>query len=1033
MQLPCGKEELLSFDFDRQVEIVCNAFEDDWIKGLSPDARKYAKLVAPQLQRRLLRELILIERDSFRELGAFVQSAPISDSGQDKAETLKASDSQTSVPESEPAVGIQEQQPSHFDRFAITKLLGRGSHGVVYEAEDVAIRRRVALKLSYTTSSGQSSHRAFANEAANASRIAHASIVKILEVGEFRGTHFMVSELIDGENLGSYASTHQLAYVDSASIMADVAAGVEVAHRCGVIHRDLKPANIMLEFVDKENATVRPCPVPASYSPATCRVRILDFGIAKMLDRQTQRTRDGDVVGTPNYMSPEQASGNSSKVDPRSDVFSLGVMLFELLSGRLPFEGPDLVVVSGIRDLKSPSVRSFRPNIPIALEQIVQKCLERNPSNRYASAALLEQDLRGWIAGRKPSAFRDRQRRQLARVSLLVASACALIGIAVLVLGRDWKSNLDKQRFANLGPSSISQNRSGDARDASRAVQPNHLSHLTLWLKQGSPRSLVAWIESQRGDTGAMFGQLDAKRFEQAWDPSQLGRFELARFCISEEHTLGAEDSKRLSRTILDSIQPSEDASWSFIIGQLPSLLIRDLESLLEMDIGSRKRKSLFEALLAGLESRRDLDGLVRILRISRTEELLSVVPSVIRCSKNSESDFKSWIASELDSLDSEVVDGLRKDGVAPWRAKLGLVAGGLEDWTQVDRIISFSTDPRSRSYFIHWFSQSDLPIEPLLRQFCKFKDEWRASAAIACLETIPNQLLTDESLGEYKQLLLELYRNHPSFSVHRAARKLLIAWGYQELVDLADESGDFREIRTDRNWYCNRQGTQMNIIRGPLEFWFGKTGNEMNPGVNHRIEHSFAIADNVVSPSQFAEFASVGLAKRKADAEMKLSWFDAVDYCDWLNRKEGIEDRVSIECLDPDAIQYTETVHGYRLPSIWEWQCLFRAGTKTSFGIGESGDEYASGVFRLEPIQFGTSSARVFEHVRTLTPELTSTTRLIAGSPQNRKSIEVNDLINLMGGCSAYTQSFMLHNEYTIAPVGRAHAYAIRLTRTLP
>ncbi len=938
ISLPTNPEELSTLDVERQMDIVLDAFESDWKKGLSPNVLEYSKLVEPRFQKRLLSDLILTERECVNFLGEPSVSSKYSGS-----ETLEGKSSETKDAGVGKSSEVKNDLPSHFDRFAITKLLGRGSHGVVYEAEDVKIRRRVAIKLAYS-SHGQSTTRAFASEAANASRIDHPSIVRILEVGEYRNTNYMVSELIEGQCLTEFAAARRLDDVACAQIVADIAAGVDAAHRFGIIHRDLKPSNIMIEFVGNEEGVGDPECI-TSFSHDSCRVRILDFGVAKMLDRLTRSTIDGDIIGTPHYMSPEQAAGNSANVDQRSDIFSIGVVLFELLCGKLPFDGPESAVVAGIRDLKVPRIRSIRTNIPTSLEHIVHQCLERNPAHRYQSAAALETDLRTWVAGKKPIAASRRQFRQLAKCSASLLLIGTLIVIAVLTNGFGLFEKSNGQPFASLP--NVPSVESVDSSILRSSLQSN--KQLVSWINDGLPQSLVTWIGAVERDSATMLAELETIRFEQDLNARERWRLGLARFCLSDGSGIESEDFNKLAKELVNNLSPAQEEHWSKLIGRMPGQFVKELESQLAYDLNAQQRAGLFGVLTRKSESSRDTDGLARLLKFAQTDEMSQIVPAVVRCPKDSNPDFLQWLRSEFDGTGPKTPDSLGTDELARWRAKLALIAYGLDQWYQVDRVLSFTADPSSRNYFIFWFNSCAFSIDPLLDRFRDYKDDWRATAVIGCLASIPRHTIAENRQREHIEFLIDAYKNHPSAGVHGLARDLLIHRKRLEAVQSADALNEFREIRDSRNWYVNSFGVQMNIVRGPVDFWLGAPENSQIPGKLDRIEQSFAVAETLVSQKQYAEFDPSMFPDPSDSPALDHTWFDAVKYCDWLNSKAGIEDRSSITSKSETNFPFTQSEFGYRLPSESEWECYFRAGTKTTYCFGEKNSEYAKDLFSSE------------------------------------------------------------------------------------
>ncbi len=253
-------------------------------------------------------------------------------------------------------------------QYRVLKELGRGGMGMVLLAEDSQLLRMAALKIMLPKYARQKAARErFLREARTAAKIQDDNVVTIHHVGEENGIPFIAMELLKGTSLERYIETKaELSIGEAIRICREIAKGLDAAHAEGLIHRDIKPANIWLE------------------APGD-RVKILDFGLARQRDDDIQLTQSGAVVGTPAYMSPEQARGKS--VDPRSDLFSLGVVLYRLCTGKLPFTGPNSMAVLTALAVDAPApVRELNPAVPAGLEAIVHSLLAKVPDERFQSA-----------------------------------------------------------------------------------------------------------------------------------------------------------------------------------------------------------------------------------------------------------------------------------------------------------------------------------------------------------------------------------------------------------------------------------------------------------------------------------------------------------------------------------------------------------------------------------------------------------------------------------------------------------------------
>ena len=256
--------------------------------------------------------------------------------------------------------------------------LGRGGMGVVFRARQKKLNRLVALKM-LTGHYGAEEMTRFLAEAETAAGLHHTNIVQIYEVGEDKGAPFFSMEYVESGSLADRLRTGMMPPREAAQLLISVARALHFAHQNGVVHRDMKPANVLLD----------PDGVP----------KVTDFGIAKRLKSESALTLSGAVIGTPTYMAPEQAKGTSRDVGAAADVYALGAILYEMLSGRPPFLPEDSETAVTVRVITEDPVSPafYRPGIPRDLETICMKCLEKEPRDRYASAAAFAEDLRRYL------------------------------------------------------------------------------------------------------------------------------------------------------------------------------------------------------------------------------------------------------------------------------------------------------------------------------------------------------------------------------------------------------------------------------------------------------------------------------------------------------------------------------------------------------------------------------------------------------------------------------------------------------------
>ena len=268
-----------------------------------------------------------------------------------------------------------------FGSFELLGEIGRGGMGVVYKARQKGLDRIVAVKMILSSHLASAEHVCrFQAEARAAARLRHANIVQIYEVGEVHGQHYFTMEYVEGESLAQRIRRGPLDVATAVRILTAVARAVEHSHQHGIVHRDLKPSNILID--------------------ATEQPYVSDFGLAKVLAADRELTGTGVIAGTPSYMSPEQAAGRTAEVGPASDVYCLGAILYELLTGSPPFheENPMDTLLQVLR-CEPVSPRKVNSRIKESLELVCLKCLNKSPAARYPSAAALADDLDRFARG----------------------------------------------------------------------------------------------------------------------------------------------------------------------------------------------------------------------------------------------------------------------------------------------------------------------------------------------------------------------------------------------------------------------------------------------------------------------------------------------------------------------------------------------------------------------------------------------------------------------------------------------------------
>jgi WD40 repeat protein len=323
------------------------------------------------------------------------------------------------------ATDFEGGAPKNSGDYELLDEIGRGGMGVVYRARQRSLGRIVALKvLLGGTFAGGEGRRRLKAEAAAAARLQHPNIVAVHEIGELDAQPFYSMEFIDGRTLADVIRDGPMSAAQAANYLLKITRGVQYAHEQGILHRDLKPSNVLLDVRDE------PC--------------IADFGLARQLHAEASGTLTGTVMGSPAYMPPEQAAGRNRELSAASDVYALGAMLYEMLTGRPPFQGASpQAVMEQVKTVEPVAPRRLNASVPADLETVTLKCLEKKPAQRYATAQELAEELGRFLGGEPVNArpvsapektWRWARRRplvaSLAGISLILLLAFAVLAAA---------------------------------------------------------------------------------------------------------------------------------------------------------------------------------------------------------------------------------------------------------------------------------------------------------------------------------------------------------------------------------------------------------------------------------------------------------------------------------------------------------------------------------------------------------------------------------------------------------------------------
>ncbi len=594
------QSEQLPLALQQQIDACCDRFESALLNGQKPEIGEFLDGIPPEGQLALRRELAAIEMAYQRtRVGHDTEGLHLRcPHCQNDVELLpeakleeitcnSCGDTFSLIDEED--VTLVDSGPRRVGHFELLERLGTGGFGSVWEARDTELDRLVALKLPRKSQLLAHEAEQFFREARTAAQLKHPHIVPVHEVGKEDGTIFIVTDLIRGTTMSDWLKQVRPSARETAELCATIAEALAYAHSRGVIHRDLKPSNVMLD---------------EQHQPY-----IMDFGLAKRELGEITMTVDGTVLGTPAYMSPEQAQGKLHWIDRRTDIYSLGVMLFQMLTGELPYRGTAQQQIQQRIVDDAPDPRKLNPHAPADLATISLKCLEREATKRFANAEAVADELRRYLAGEpirsRPISTVNRAFRWAKRNPALAAASALTVVLAIggplsaLKMLRDNRTITAKQIELNGVIDEQTQRNNelrvdlGKTQEKLASILEAHpgIEDLSYWYR----RVLLEFVESNQSSRTRLLQQ------PPTTDESQLLR--QARAHLGWTYLLNAVDEHqeaithaKASRELLNKlVQRSPDSVLLQL--QLAECLAELYESQLALGEKDKARESLATAL----------------------------------------------------------------------------------------------------------------------------------------------------------------------------------------------------------------------------------------------------------------------------------------------------------------------------------------------------------------------------------------------------------------------------------------------------
>ena len=956
------------------------------------------------------------------------------------------------------------------DRYRVIKQLGEGSFGRVFLARDEKLDRLVAIKVAKKAFKDTDRLKSFFEEARILASLDHPHIVPVYDVGssEVEGV-FFISKFVDGVSLAQKIKQGSSSVEDSIATVLMVSAALGHAHEKGLVHRDVKPDNILLDQLGSAH--------------------VADFGLALKVDFSNKHA---EFTGTPAYMSPEQACGIGSLVDQRSDIFSLGVVFYELLCGERPFQGSNVAEIID-RVIKADYIlpSKIKPNIPKTVEQICLKALCKNKEDRYSSANEFSADLKSYLDSCNQSLNPQKLNVNYKLVATLLCSCAIFLCLTAWLVHRGYEADMNGKAKAMVAGVFLAE---GKSLELALEKSDEFISRTSLiyrnelaGMDKSDPRRMKALLGLGCGNPELDLELCDLMLKASVPDflviRKRLEPFKqiLIEGVVQKFKKADPDELLKLGGTVA-SWAPDNLILESYLPQIADKLMIQNKLFLVEWaDVFWSVKDTLHPLLISRIKnseiesSQRDFaTGLCCEFFRGDSPKLFDLME--VSDPRNARVIFAKMIPLKEEVL--EFVKGIRlsKLELAGFASNLkfqdrrGIAAAiqiSLGEETALS-VFSFSSDPTAKSKCQLMLGQLNVSPAMFVEKINSTSDNSSKSAMVVALGDLDLDSIDFETKSKWKSEFLALYKNSPDAGLHGALDWLLRKrWSMAKECDLVCDSLKSKKVSGNK-WLVNSMGQTFVILEGPIKFQIGSPLDEPLRYEAERIHEraivrSIVVAQKEVTLNDFLKLIPQQryiekYSKTPDSAMICISWYDSARYCNLLTEKEfGASECVY---LPNDQGLYEEGMRvvdeplkkkGYRMPTEAEFEFFYRAGSLAMFNHGSDirlTDRYSIyfanskdqvwPVGSLRPNEFGLfdTGGNVFEWCLESYepyPKLNISDEDSFMSFQN-KTILTSISRVMRGGCF-YNQIGSLRNadRNGAKPDDRSNSRGLRLVRSLP